>query len=198
MRHSAPLAERIERKREAQVNVEKLIHIDEETFVRFCQWAYTGDYESAQLPPVPQETPLPDVDVKSSGRGWNSKKRPAASVDEGCCYCGRSPDELPRSCVIWNELRHHSSSSLTCCEKRKKMEESIDLTEVFLCHTRVYIFAKHFDIAHLRSFALENLETALQVFKPHTGRMCDIIGLAMFTYNNKNTANSKIGEELDH
>jgi hypothetical protein len=77
------------------------------------------------------------------------------------------------------------------------MEESIDHTEVFLCHARVYVFAKHFDIAHLRSFALENLETALQDFKPYTGRMCDIIRLAMFTYNNKNTANSKIGEELD-
>jgi hypothetical protein len=77
------------------------------------------------------------------------------------------------------------------------MEESIDHTEVFLCHARVYAFAKLFDIAYLRSFALEKLKTALQDFKPYTRRMNDIIRLAMFTYNDKNTPNSKIGEELD-
>jgi hypothetical protein len=141
--------------REAQDKVAKLCDIDEQTFVRFGEFAYTGNYASARDTARHTEgNPNhggPDLGLPPPGAV--SKKR-GGYTQKACNYCGHGSEEQPRKRILWAEFRQrYQSGSMVCCETRKNMEEGEDYTDVFLCHARVYAFAEKYDssIARLGS-----------------------------------------------
>lgn len=66
---------------------------------------------------------------------------------------------------------------------RANSSPSEDYTEVFLSHTRVYVFAEKFDIQPLKRLALKILQETLSVFWLWPECVNDIVALFRFVYN---------------
>jgi hypothetical protein len=183
--------------REAQDKVAKLCDIDEQTFVRFGEFAYTGNYASARDTARHTEgNPNhggPDLGLPPPGAV--SKKR-GGYTQKACNYCGHGSEEQPRKRILWAEFRQrYQSGSMVCCETRKNMEEGEDYTDVFLCHARVYAFAEKYDILALRDLALQKLQRTLDAFNVCGKRVKDIVCLARYAYSNDNTCDSETGQD---
>jgi hypothetical protein len=198
VRHSAPLGVLIRGQMGRRGKVAELDDIDEKTFVRFCEFAYTGNYRSAQHTARPREEepnhgatdpglPAPPAAV--------SKKRGSAHTQKACNHCGRGSEESPRKHILWAEFRQRYPSGSACCETRKNIEEGEDYTDVFLCHARVYAFAEKYDISVLRTLALAKLMRTLETFNVYGTRVRDIVCLAQYAYDN--TRDSETGQDID-
>lgn len=84
--HSAPLAALMnEGMSEATDEIAILEDIDEQTFVRFCEFAYIGDYTPAQRPVSAASNPAQEYRGYSDAKRY--KKRKAVIVDAGL-LCG--------------------------------------------------------------------------------------------------------------
>lgn len=74
-----------------------------------------------------------------------------------------------------------------------KQECTQNFTEVFLCHSRLYVFADEYDIAALKCLALMQLRATLANFTLYANCSGDIIALLRYIY--ANTGNSETGTE---
>ena len=63
------------------------------------------------------------------------------------------------------QLREHNIYHLDATfQPRKKRESCENYTEVFLCHTRLYIFANKYDVGPLKDLSLHKLQRTLTEF----------------------------------
>lgn len=118
--HSAPLAALMNGLMpEATDGIATLEDIDEQTFVRFCEYAYMGDYTPAQRQLVLAASQVDRAESPTPTRGYTEeyfraskkkekKKKKSASVfggfdgvEESCGQCGR---EAPMQ-ILWDEFR---------------------------------------------------------------------------------------------
>lgn len=213
--HSAPLAVLMNGlMREATDGIAILDDIDEQTFVRFCEYAYMGDYTPAQRQLVlaaskvnRAELPAPVKDYSDDFFGFPSskkekkeKKKSASvfsgfdSVEKSCGQCGR---EAPMQ-ILWDEFQRRDYSVVSPkFRPRENLEECEDNAGPFLCHARVYVFADRYDIAGLRILALDKLHQALCSFKAAGNQMGKVIDLPQFCYSNDNTRDNEAGQDID-
>jgi hypothetical protein len=203
--HSAPLAALMNGlMREATDGIAILEDIDEQTFVRFCEYAYMGDYTPAQRQLVlasskvdRAESPAPAGDYAEEYFGVYKKKGASVfsgfdSVEKSCGQCGR---EAPMQ-ILWEEFQRRDYSVVSPkFRPREKLEECEDNAGPFLCHARVYVFADRYDIAGLRILALDKLHQALCSFKAAGNQMGKVIDLTQFSYDN--TRDNEAGQDID-
>lgn len=207
---SAPLATLMNGSmREAIGGVATLKEVDEQTFVRFCEYAYMGDYTPAQQQIV---LPSPKLDKgeyqaecycaertfpahkKDKKRKGGSKFADDVAVEE---YCGRCSLETPTQ-KLWDEFQCRTYSVVSPkFRPREHLAECEADSGPFLCHARVYVFADTYDIPTLRSLALDKLHHALCSLEVITDRMEKVIELARFSYSNDNTRDNEAGRDLD-
>jgi hypothetical protein len=209
---SAPLAALMKGSmREATDGIATLDDIDEQTFVRFCEYAYMGDYTPAQRQPA---SILDSAKSSASVREYadegivaskkSKKKRSHASlwddvdgfdkVGKSCGQCGRGT----RTQILWDEFRRREYSVTSPkLRPRELLEECADKDDLFLWHARVYVFADRYDIAGLRVLALDKLHHALCSFKVAENQIAKIIDLARFSYSNDNTRDNEAEQHID-
>ncbi|KAH6702769.1 hypothetical protein BKA61DRAFT_196718 [Leptodontidium sp. MPI-SDFR-AT-0119] len=202
--------------REAIDGVATLESVNEQTFVRFCEYAYMGDYTPAQQQHVLASfnfdggeipTHMGDLAEGAFASSKKSKKKRDASrfagyddVEESygqCVLCGQRGRGVPTQ-ILWDEFqRRKYSAVIPKFRPRESLDECENNDGPFYCHARVYVFAEMYDIADLRSLALDKLHQALCSFKVVAGQMGKVIDLAQFSYCNNNTRENDAGQDID-
>ncbi|KAM0264948.1 hypothetical protein ACHAQJ_000464 [Trichoderma viride] len=123
--------------------------IDEETFIRFSQYVYTGDYDESE----PKKRAQAEAHLKAI-------RKPKKSVLE-------SPFSTKKKAILWNAFmnRHPLPPGHPSTLSPRINGADDDYTDVFLCHARTYIFADYYGIEALQTLALCKLRQALASFK---------------------------------
>ncbi|KAI8675567.1 hypothetical protein NCS57_00458300 [Fusarium keratoplasticum] len=156
-------------------------HVDVDTFIRFCAFAFTGDYNGVEpsLRQIPAMVSQPRLLRKTMKLRLTNHRRTPMGVYNGFCwerfkerYSGHefSPDDAVDS-------RTH-----TCAE-------------VFLCHARVFIFADRYKINKLRDLAIRKLWIAMVNITFTGNAIPDITQLVKYIYNHT-TSENPAGKEI--
>lgn len=193
--------------------------LEVETFLRFIQYAYLGDY------PTPACQAITELDKLSLSPP--SFRNLAAAVPPNL-FSSASPWSLTESVFTWKEDPNTNKSSLftrskaSIAEKEpfepssdklfKKLnyprdmsrllfdiacdppneKESGDYTPVFLAHAQLYAFADKYGIVALKKLTLHKIHKTLATYKLSSLRIDAIIGLIRFSFSDENTSAQEV------
>ncbi|KAI9762719.1 MAG: hypothetical protein M1840_001186 [Geoglossum simile] len=162
---------------EAREGCACLEDVDEETFVRFSQYLYTGDY-SATTPDPPATNPhhpprrlsevFPVIELEPF--------QPGGPYGSRCRKCGRQTHSASKRSEAWDEFENTTYPALQPCESPENP------TPIFLSHVRLYAFAEKYDIASLKDLTLHKLHRTLSNFPSCHGQIGDIVDLLQCSY----------------
>ena len=146
---------------------------DLETFLRFGDFVYTGDYDNAYLHELVVFGELSEDDSDSSNEYLPKKtsrsKRPSASSR-------LSPN---------NKLWYRFQALYAAYEKLDFSNEPLeDHTDDLLSHAKVYVLADCYGIQDLQIVALRKLHRALSNFELHSDQVSDIAELLRYSFGN--------------
>ncbi|KAI1086586.1 hypothetical protein F5B19DRAFT_130261 [Rostrohypoxylon terebratum] len=183
--------------KESLEGVVELPETDEKTFVRFCEFAYTGDYKAAE-PPV-----LPKVEKSSidSSQGLNKKKKKKRYAEQATADFGLGsfpapppsppPPLPPGRDSMWKEFMDGINDGLDKSQKdSSNIGPSANCSEVLLCHAQLYVFADCYAIYDLMRLCTQRLRCALGSFDLHSGgelnqaRVADVVQLIDLLFRN--------------
>jgi hypothetical protein len=183
--------------------------IDARVFVKFCQFAYTGDY----TPPNPdiEENSNHDIEKNSNlirKRSLVTPEPPPEEAEEDIwsrfgstkkAKIKKRATEIEGESKIaklrkaFESKRYHGIQDNLKNDCRPVANESAeeDFTPVFLGHAQLYVLADKHGIKNLTSLALEKLHRTLVLFQLHECRITDILELARYTYTNTHEKDSR-------
>jgi len=179
---------------EAQTGTAIWKEVDEGTFARFAQFAYTGDYRLPSCVTIEDPWAVRDDDV---GIGEDVAPSPLAepkrdSNSEFGFDISRKPskqDKKRRPRVVervgFHDLVYkipRSSTFADTCSIRPNESSAEDYTPVFLGHAKLYVFAEEWDIKPLKALVLHKLHVTLCEHRPYEARYGDIVELIRYTY----------------
>ncbi|OAA42782.1 BTB/POZ fold protein [Cordyceps fumosorosea ARSEF 2679] len=179
--------------------------VSEDTFIRFGQYVYTGDYDGAApfeppaspTPPatkgpvegsdaspaveaLPAEENISDDDFWRSIKAKKAKKKKAVSEwDWGVSPPQRAEHAWEHFTTTRTYLCAPPTPSPTLKNLNNKTKE---YAEVFLSHARVHVMADYYLIQPLATLALHKLHEILCNFTLHKTRISDIVALLQFCY----------------
>ncbi|CAH0057351.1 unnamed protein product [Clonostachys solani] len=181
--------------------------VDTDTFIRFSQFAYTGDYYEAKFQPrqgsecsasaghtsSPPSLPLQSQAVPHTNEEPNtanphiSARSVATRAPAPRSWSGRKRVEetalKEKKNLLWAKFKSlHADTGL---EGPVPMNASgDDTTELLLSHARVYVFAECYDVAPLRLLSLRKLRQTLEHFQMYDEAVYDVIQLINYCYEN--------------
>jgi len=79
----------------------------------------------------------------------------------------------------------------TLGEIKANTDEREELTDVFLCHAKLYVFGDKYDVQGLKLLALHNLHRTLLHFTIFPARVGDLMALILFTYEHTPERNAE-------
>ncbi|KAL1855712.1 hypothetical protein Daus18300_010995 [Diaporthe australafricana] len=165
--------------------------VDDHTFVRFIQWAYSRNYD-------PRE---PQNDSKRTKVGGLPTSLPSApdtnsptSSEKRLCGLS-SPESLTkRSCIPAESVpgsfaheagkKYPAPASSIVFTPRQNTTSSEDFTEVLLCHAKLYVVGDNWLIPQLKQLTLHRLYATLRHFILYPSRVQDICVLAEYVFEN--------------
>ncbi|KFY95100.1 hypothetical protein V500_02951 [Pseudogymnoascus sp. VKM F-4518 (FW-2643)] len=184
---------------EAQTRIARLEDVHEDTFVRVCQFAYTGDYETPVFIQRP-ESGLPDkppnVDANELGEIVEEpepeRAEPEPEIDVWSSFGAKrqkKPKKSSKSRVLRDsfdkknfDVETPRLGTLYRCEVRQNSTAEEDYTSVFLGHARLYVFADKWGIEALKTLSLHKLHKTLLTFTLYSARLSDVVELVRYTY----------------
>ncbi|KAG6361876.1 hypothetical protein INS49_010105 [Diaporthe citri] len=197
---------------EAKEKCVKWPDIDEKTFVRFAQWAYTETYVTEEpdillghslieSPNAPSMTPaLPNRKTSEMPLYSLITANSTQYQKKQYCWnqvCGWPSDvpEMPHKIfdqairrVLIHEFLDTSGTtyptSTSVFSARRNIEGCEDYTGVFLCHAKLYVMADTYDIPSLKQLSLHRLHATLKEFTLYPSRFNDIAALAKYVFEN--------------
>ena len=189
---------------ETQMRTATLDDVEVEDFLRFCQFAYTGDYtvppctrDDEGIEPAPDDIPEPPPAIEEDTWAPKTKKQrritpsisfisdhpsDASSVWAVDLKILRSTFENKRYCAI-----HPREKLLDSCEPTSNTAASQNFTPVFLAHCRLYVFADKYGVKSLRKLALHKIHRTLLTFELYPQRVQDLVELVRFAFMDRNT-----------
>lgn len=201
----------------ANTRTETLPDIDPDTFVRFCEFAYTGDYTppmwqtvdarsdtvlkepaghdepepayEAVCVPENEQPKLPEDDWSWDFRASKKKAKRGKISREAQVPNPRQTDLLTGDTYYPSIRREEFDIE---CTPRGNDSASQDFTSVFLGHAKVYVLAERYDISQLSDLALHKLNATLKQFQLFEERVEDLMQLARFTYSNTYNYESRV------
>lgn len=186
--------------------------VNEDTFIRFYQFAYTGDYvtpeftliPTIELPYIPdrytavaepdpvveEEAPPAPEEPPADELGWGSMPKKSKKPTK--------PSKSARLRQLLDNLTYDTETSRAtfraCCEVRPNSNPTEEYTQVFLGHAEMYVFAEKWGIDVLKALALSKLHQTLTSFTLYEVRRPDIVELLRYTFSNDHTPD-RIGAE---
>lgn len=175
--------------REAIDGVVECEDVDEDTFLRFAQFAYTGNYETVD-PTLPEaadnEHESDPVTVEQENDGFSSifapdrkkKKKKATFTWDEEVRPSTKHDKL------WNGFltRNYDPGPTGSHTADKNNSSGQYFAGVFLAHARVFIFADCYGVMQLEQLSLHKLHQTLSLFNMYEDIIGDIIELVCFAY----------------
>ena len=173
--------------KEAQEMHAKWEDVDEETFARFAQWMYTGNYPPPRPEPVPAQTDKPKA--KSHFDIEDSNSNDSYSDKGGWGSFGQSyePPPPPNDFDKLTYLPAQPTWQQDSCDVQTSSDVEKDYALVFLGHAHLYVLADRWGIDSLKDLVLSKLHSTLKTFVPSEQRYLDIVELAEYTYDNTPT-----------
>ncbi|ETI24788.1 hypothetical protein G647_04158 [Cladophialophora carrionii CBS 160.54] len=172
--------------------------VDEDTFIRFMEFAYTGDYSVAEPAVV---LPPPDLDVENGDGSRGGADSPILDASDAYLpadppeearseepYFGFRPprakkDKKKRNTDLWDFGASRAIvRSSSPWRPTSNTDDSEDYTLVFLCHAKLYVFADKYSIGPLLDLVLLKLRLNLSTFNLHSRRTGDVVELLKYAY----------------
>lgn len=196
---------------EAREGYATIDDVDADTFARFCEYVYTGDYTAAKHAVVRHSAvPGKDKDISAlvEEESQLQQTSPAGYLEHESTKKGKRAiklaNEHEKNTSRWDPFENLQVSSpahqrvdarqafLTRAWPREPTAPSSvcrpnegpceDYTEVFLSHARIYVFADKYDVSALQSLALHSLHKTLAAFTLYPESVADIATLFQYTY----------------
>ncbi|OCL00104.1 uncharacterized protein K441DRAFT_537635, partial [Cenococcum geophilum 1.58] len=174
---------------EANQGYAVLEDIEEGTFVRFSQYAYTGDYST----PGPETNNDGAAGATANGatngmtNGMTNGATNGAGSDYDNAGAASATSQEYSETITATDLWGGSKAYVTAApafKPRRNRDAAEDYTNVFLCHARLYVFAEKYDIAPLKRLALYKLQRTLVDFTLYSERVGDVVELLKYSYVN--------------
>lgn len=193
--------------KEAQDGHAAIDDVEADTFARFCEYLYTGEYTAADHTIVlhTAATTLEEEDEKEDTSAHQNGMQ-VGLVDDELGLPPSSKKDRKRANNHWSSTTIHDALGTVPSGHnthpwntfvarvwpreptrpspafRANAGPCEDYSEVFLSHARVYVFADRYDVGALRSLALHNLHKALINFTLHAESVPDIATLFRYVY----------------
>ncbi|KAF3480423.1 uncharacterized protein GIQ15_05770 [Arthroderma uncinatum] len=172
--------------------------VDEDTFVRFCEFCYKDNYSNPSWQVDSSVTPL--VEVQESVEVADLITRMEEDLYRGW---GRREPYHPKRAVGRNDIKNFWGPFPTCSTSSirhavtSNTSAGQDFTPVFLAHAKLYVLADRYRVDNLRLLVLGKLHGTLQEFLPYKERIGDIVELVKFAYSDENTLGNGAGNTDD-
>ncbi|EHK23802.1 uncharacterized protein TRIVIDRAFT_179232 [Trichoderma virens Gv29-8] len=159
--------------------------IDEETFVRFSQYVYTGNYDEAEPKKREAElvTPCPTEHDKAVLTEWNTMPPHLNHMLLRQKGAGKPPVPIKKKDTLWNKFQKLHPLPTAPSPSLRPNGPDDDYNDVLLRHARIYTFADYYGIEALQTLALHKLRQALIQFKLHAGGCGDIARFVRYCFN---------------
>ncbi|KAH8903347.1 hypothetical protein BR93DRAFT_931373 [Coniochaeta sp. PMI_546] len=176
--------------------------VDQDTFVRFCKFAYTGDYDGAEPSPIvdlSDETKTEEARVAlskvkipstSHKRHISGRGSAASSVKPKTGYWDSS-DPLPQAVTrdrhaadLWYAWIERYDVDTRWDPRLFQNRGDEDCTMVLLCHARLAVFADYHGISALETLALTKLAAVLATINLYKSATRNVAQLASYVYMN--------------
>ncbi|KAK7955900.1 uncharacterized protein PG986_005122 [Apiospora aurea] len=160
--------------------------VDDQTFARFIQWAYTDEYATAE-----PEILLDASNIQTGESSTASTKAPREP--EKSLYSLQDKSAITLQPLLGSkgvEMAKAFTAGTSWAmigatfEPRLNSEGCEDYSKVSSCHANLYIMADKYDIAPLGKLSMHKLGTTLKTFKLYPSRMSDILSLAELVFEN--------------
>ncbi|KAF2108670.1 hypothetical protein BDV96DRAFT_555910 [Lophiotrema nucula] len=205
---------------ESETRCARIEDVGVDDFIRFCEYAYRGDYTVPpweELPPEPSSTSGENQqngdddswgDWATTSKKKKGKKGQVASIwDEIVAAPEPGPGDGPpisRTTLRTqfksrNYLNDGGPKALILQHFEPKPNSTVDqnFTPVLLAHARLYCFAHLRLIAPLKALTLDKLHKTLMDFKLYAKRVADVLELARYAYSNPDLPDGSADGTLD-
>jgi len=193
--------------KEAREGLAILEEVEDDVFVGFCEFAYTGDYRSRMMERRAEIENNIDAPVEA-GYGtsvdWAVAEEPPAAVEEP-----RAADEVTedywgygrqgqtktrgrpntKAEQLWSDFKslkfkdkHPHTSDKQVAIANGDLSSTSPTTESLLYHAKIYLFAEKYLIDNLRILSLRKLHASLRDFDLTLQTSEDILKLLEFAY----------------
>lgn len=152
---------------------------NEEVFVRFSQYVYTGDYDEAK--PTEREVTVPTHGRRSLNRDATSKPAGFTPHKKAVSFFSETPD-VEKKKLLWDKFEALYPLPTPAPSPSLGSSAYYDYTDVFLSHARMYVFADYYGIDALQILALQKLRRALASFSVCLESRGDIIQLIQYCF----------------
>ncbi|KAK8105221.1 hypothetical protein PG999_008580 [Apiospora kogelbergensis] len=174
--------------------------VDEQTFVRFMQWAYTDEYTTAE-PDILLDASNIQLAASSASttKTFQNEEKALLSVQERTVavpaqnktldiFCAKCRP-VPKGTTMVNAFTTSTlwATSDSAFKPQQNTEACEDYSKVFFCHANLYILADKYDITALGALSMHKLYTTLKTFKLYPSRMHDILSLVALVFDNTRT-----------
>ena len=210
--------------KEGQQGLVELDNVSASTFARFLEWIYQGFYTAPELVSTlvdPSKASLREDALNPKSRSESSEADVAVPPVDGNTrqYDSWYPWPELKDKRASNKAKKTASDPAESKNSRKKIQtdfksrkhedfrtaipippmnrnedENESYSEVFLCHTQMYVYAEMKLIPKLKLLALENLREALKHFTLNESHTSDIILLLRYVYEKTKERPSHTGE----
>lgn len=183
--------------KEAESGVAEWKDVEEATFIRFCQFAYTGDYKTPEHELQPEAKSEGSKSIKRKVKRWNSEYE-SDNTESRLQTTDISP-ERDQLKVLFEARRYEIREIKPLVESYTSIRPNKSVTEnytpVFLAHAQLYVLAEKYGVHDLKQLALYKLHKTLCCFKLYKARIADVVELARYSYSDENTQDRTDGEE---
>lgn len=202
---------------EAEGGEASLPDIDVEDFVRFCEYAYRGDYTVPLFRSDLGEAKEPGNDVRSisekmTGRrtgeqpsgAYAAEQRPETTTWIPRWWWKKDDNVSPMTNrhILLERLYGHKyfldghpqSRIVAQCVPTGNNDPTEDFTPVFLAHAQLFRFAREKKVETLAALALYKLHRTLMEFKLYHNRVIDILELARYAYLKGRSSGGRMDE----
>lgn len=170
--------------KEAAEGIAEWPEVDPDTFSRFWQFTYTGDYtgaEPTEVPPTPPSTPPTPTAAEPATDTRQSLDSNVADISS------ESLSHLPKI-----QRRKQLQKLMRDQENLMDQGHLMDHSEEFLSHARLYVLADYYDMPELIQLRIQKLDKSLEGFLTKSPRNekqnCkateDIVAVLEYCYSN--------------
>lgn len=174
------------------------IDVDKGTFVRFAQFAYTGDYsipngsraQAAVEGHLPDSTPSATPSAREPEDTWGLGYSGPSKKRKKFMNCKSVSEPQTPASKIFNSLKYpliESRSNFCACKPSMNDRPVEKSSEVLLAHASLYVLAEKWGVNSLKTLVLSKLHQTLSTFNLDALKAQEVIDLARYAYSDGST-----------